>query len=192
MGKMLFLFVCIGGAVWVFYSLYQREKRWKELTREIARTLGKVQDASSGIDMVQDALSYEWKTPSGVSVSLGGGSAVVRAGAAATAVTKGVVEAVFPHPLPYFFSVVRGTSHLTDDEEFNRICRVQTDNDNAARALLADPGLRLAIKTLLHSSVRVTTINQLGVSVQFFDIKEYAEGARKALELAEHILRRAA
>lgn len=182
----MFLGICAG----ILYWVAQKEKRWKQLTRELALQLGGPADPTVVKTWTEDTEVYQWKSD-GLTVTLGGGSEAVHAGAQMTAVTKGSFHASYPAPLAVELSITRGGGSLTGDAGFDKVCAVSTTNEPAARKLLDDPGLRDAIRTMADSWVRLVTINQDGVHVQFFQIEEFKSGTREALSLASRVVRRA-
>lgn len=188
-----FVVILIGG---IFYAISAMEGAIFQAARTAAAELGCPHPPFRTKTFTEDYEVHQWNY-NGVSLMVQAGSKIVAVPGAPTGAVPimGItVIAELPKKLPFQFAVnkpalMQGPFFKTGDSLFDDELGVVTSNDEAARKLLADAGLRHLIRELFQSDRSLPTVrgwlSEKEVTVDSGDRRIVRENCLKAAALAK-------
>jgi hypothetical protein len=187
--------VCLGlfavAAVVLWAMLAFVGGRTARALEETARTLGLERTAPEpgGHEAARDVVYAG--TVDGVAVRVGAGRRVTTT-VQPTIVSVVGVGAALPQPLSFALTIGRAGTPLArtlrlGDRRFDRRCAVSTSDEAAARAALASPEAREAVRELLGSGGSSGVITGSEVYVGVFDA--HLRGARALVDAVRRVVR---
>lgn len=197
-GIVAFLMVFFGSLVWAIMAM---EGAWFKAGRAAAESLGCAEPPYRNKTLTEDYEVHQWRYED-VPMLLETGSKIVAAPGAPTGaipIMGATVTADLPKRLPYSLTVCRaqfadGRPLKTGDATFDEEVFCSSSSDEDARRLLADGGVRQAIRDLLQSDSSLPTVRGTvtakAVEVQVHDRKRVREYCVKAAALARALSRR--